>query len=153
VRKLMIERRVVPRIGDLHGEKTLLGIAAAARQVGVTMRTIYLSNVEQWFHYSLQFRRNLEAQPRDGRTLVLRTLARGELAFPEEDRWHFSVQTLDDFIARMEMPVKPVTSVRDLMPAMQQAKQPGQLGISWIGPVQRAPRLPPPWQALPPFRL
>jgi hypothetical protein len=154
VRKLMIERRVVVRVGDLHGERTLLGIADAARSSGVVVRTVYLSNVEQWFHYSVQFRRNLEALPRDAETVVLRTLARGELNFPEEDRWHFSVQTLDDFVARMEAPVKPVISVRGLMTAMQQGTLPGIHGISWIGPVKARlqPTVLPPWQILPPLR-
>lgn len=136
VRQLMFERRIVARVGDLHGERTLLGIADAARASGVTILSIYLSNVEQWFHYSPQFRRNLEAMPRDAGTLVLRTLARGELTFPDEDRWHFSVQTLADFVERMSAPTHPLTAVRGLMPAMQQASVPGQRGISWIGIVQ-----------------
>lgn len=152
IHKLMTERRVVARVGDLHGERTLLGIAEAARAGQVALRAIYLSNVEQWFRYSPQFRRNLESLPRDQGTLILRTLARGELRFPEEDRWHFSVQTLDDFIEKMEAQTKPVTSVSGLMPAMQQAKQPGVYGLSWIGNVRQAPRLLPPWQILPPLR-
>jgi len=152
VRKLMSERRIIARIGDLHGERTLLGIAAAARAANITLHAIYLSNVEQWFRYSLQFRRNLESLPRDAGTLVLRTLARGELSFPEEDRWHFSTQTLDDFVERMEAQTDPVTSVRGLMPLMQQARQPGVRGISWIGPVRRMPPPPVPWKFLPPLR-
>ena len=154
VRKLMIERRVVARIGDLHGERTLLGVAAAARAAHITLRTVYLSNVEQWFRYSPQFRRNLEALPRDGKTQVLRTLARGELSFPEQDRWHFSVQPLDDFIARMEAPTKPIVSVSGLMPFMRSGTLPGQPGISWIGPVQKGVDPPPrsPSLNLPPLR-
>lgn len=153
VRKLMIERRVVARIGDLHGEKTLLGIAAAARAAKITVRTVYLSNVEQWFRYSLQFRRNLEALPRDAGTQVLRTLARGELSFPSEDRWHFSVQPLDDFVARMEAPQKPIVNVHGLMPFMQSGTLPGQPGLSWIGPVQKGAPAPRSMKRLPPLRL
>lgn len=152
VRKLMLERRVVARVGDLHGERTMLGIAAAAQAAGIAVRTVYISNVEQWFHYSPQFRRNIQALPHDAGSLVLRTLARGELNFPDQDRWHFSVQTLDDFIGRMEAPQNPLQSVRGLMPAMQQAKQPGTRGISWIGPVQASPPLPRSWLLFPPLR-
>jgi hypothetical protein len=50
IRALMISRRVIARVGDLHGERTLLGLGQSARTLNVTMRTIYLSNVEQWFH-------------------------------------------------------------------------------------------------------
>ena len=50
IRELMISRRVIARVGDLHGERTLVGLGQAARALNVTMRTIYLSNVEQWFH-------------------------------------------------------------------------------------------------------
>ncbi len=152
VYKLMRERRVVARVGDLHGERTMLGIAGAARAAKVAVRTVYLSNVEQWFHYSPQFRRNLQALPHDPKTLVLRTLARGELSFPSEDRWHFSVESLDDFLGKMEAPVNPVTSVRGLMPAMLGAKLPGPRGISWIGDVQAGPPLPRSWTTLPPLR-
>lgn len=109
-------------------------------------------NVEQWFRYSPQFRRNLAGLPRDDKTVVVRTLARGELPAPDQDRWHFSVQTLDDFIGRMEAPQNPLQSVRGLMPAMQQAKQPGTRGISWIGPVQASPPLPRSWLLFPPLR-
>lgn len=152
VRLLMIQRRVFPRIGDLHGEKTLLGIGQAARRVGVTMRILYLSNVEQWFRYSPQFRRNLIEQPHDARTVVLRTLARGELEAPSEDRWHFSVQTLDDFIARVEAKENPVSGVLGLMGEMAKHTRLGQPGLSYLGAVQEGPYVPPSWKVLPPLR-
>lgn len=152
VRKLMIERRVVARIGDLHGEKTLLGIGTAASAAKITLKTLYLSNVEQWFRYSPQFRRNLQAMPRDAGTQVLRTLARGELSFPEQDRWHFSVEPLDDFIAKMEAPVKPIVNVHGLMPFMASGTLPGQPGLSWIGAVRPAPGPQRTVEQLPPLR-
>ncbi len=48
VRALMQARRVFARVGDLHGETTLIAIGAAARRTGHQVRTLYLSNVEQW---------------------------------------------------------------------------------------------------------
>ena len=48
VRRLMIERRVIARVGDLHGERTLIAIGAAAQAAGIRLHTVYLSNVEQW---------------------------------------------------------------------------------------------------------
>jgi hypothetical protein len=140
VRSLMIARRVVPRVGDLHGEATLLGIAQAAKQAGVTLRTVYLSNAEQWFRYSPQFQRNMLALPHEPRTVVLRTLARGELPTPDGDRWHFSVQTLDAFLSRMAEEQRPARKVGDLVPDMLAGRRPGSLGLSWLGPVQPPPR-------------
>lgn len=153
VYRLMCERRVVARVGDLHGERTVIAIGAAAQAAGVKFHTVYLSNVEQWFHYSAQFQRNMAALPHNAATVVLRTLARGELTFPEQDRWHFSVQTLDDFLARMSAPVQPLTAVHGLMPAMTRARSPGVTGLSWIGPVLPTQPVKPSWQALPPLRL
>ena len=48
IRALMQARRVIARVGDLHGETTLVAIGAAARRTGHLIRTVYLSNVEQW---------------------------------------------------------------------------------------------------------
>lgn len=150
IRELMIARRVIARVGDLHGERTLLGIGQAARSLQVTLRTIYLSNVEQWFRYSPQFRRNLVQLPHDGRTVVLRTLARGDVPAPPEDRWHFSVQTLDEFIARIDSPVRRLRRVQDLIPDMSRAHRPGIRGLSWLGQVPNP--MPRPWSELPPLR-
>ena len=150
VRELMLARRVIARIGDLHGEHTLVSIGQAARALNVTMRTIYLSNVEQWFHYSPQFRRNLVQLPHDRRTVVLRTLARGDVPAPDEDRWHFSVQTLDEFIARIDNPVKRLRRVQDLIPDMARSVRPGVRGLSWLGEVPNP--MPRPWAELPPLR-
>jgi hypothetical protein len=152
IRGLMQARRVIARVGDLHGETTILAIGAAARRLGFVVRTVYLSNVEQWFRYSPQFRRNLASLPRDGKTIVLRTLARGELPAPEQDRWHFSVQTLDDFLFRMEEAKPPAREVLNLMPEMARSRQPGLHGLSWLGSVQAMPRPAAEWALLPPLR-
>lgn len=61
--------------GDFTGSQALQGIARAARQLKMPVRTIYLSNVEDYFHYSSGLGRNLLAQPVDERSTLLRTLA------------------------------------------------------------------------------
>lgn len=150
IRDLMRTQRVIARIGDLHGERTLLSIGDSARAVGCHLRVIYLSNVEQWFRYSPQFRRNLVKLPHDGRTVVLRTLARGDVPAPPQDRWHFSIQTLDEFIARIDSPFRRLRRVQDLVPDMAQSKRPGIRGLSWLGNLP--PPVPRPWRDLPPLR-
>lgn len=153
IRGLMQQHRVIAHVGDLHGETTLVNLSSALRQAKVVVRTLYISNVEQWFRYSPQFRRNMQALPRDAKTLVLRTLARGELPIPDEDRWHFSVQTLDDFIARMESTQAPATEVQDFMPEMVRSARSGSHGLSFLGAVTEQPRPLLPWKVLPPLRL
>jgi hypothetical protein len=125
-----------------HDHHTYLGVP--------TIHSLFLSNVEQWFHYSPQFRRNLVQLPHDGRTVVLRTLARGDVPAPPEDRWHFSVQTLDEFVARMDSPVKRLRRVQDLIPDMARSVRPGVRGLSWLGQVPNP--MPRPWHELPPLR-
>jgi hypothetical protein len=61
--------------GDFTGRLSLQGIAAAARQLELPVRTIYLSNVEDYFPYASGLGRNLLAQPIDERSIVLRTWA------------------------------------------------------------------------------
>lgn len=61
--------------GDFTGRRTLEGIANAARQLELPVRAIYLSNVEDYFHYSSGLGKNLLAQPTDERSLLLRTMA------------------------------------------------------------------------------
>lgn len=134
VRALMQARRVVPRVGDLHGERTLVGIGAAARAAGLKVRTVYLSNAEQWFRYTPQFRRNLAALPGDEGSIVLRTLARRELPAAVGDRWHFSVQTLSDFLRRMNAETDSLLLVQGLIPDMvRAAREQGTRGLSFLG--------------------
>ena len=64
--------------GDFTGSRTLAGIAQAAKTLEIPVRAIYLSNVEDYFHYSSGLGRNLLAQPIDDRSVLLRTLASGE---------------------------------------------------------------------------
>lgn len=97
LRQLAVARLIVPRLGDLTGPRTVLAIGQAARAAGLTVRTIYLSNAESWFHYGREFRRNLGGLPFDDRSVVLRTVKSEVLAYPHGDIWHYSVQRADHF--------------------------------------------------------
>ena len=77
-------------------------------------------------------------------------LARGDVPAPPEDRWHFSVQSLDEFIARIDSPVRKLRRVQDLVPDMARATRPGVRGLSWLGGLPNPP--PRPWSELPPLR-
>lgn len=153
IRKLMREHRVFARVGDLHGETTLQAIAAAATKARIPVRTFYLSNVEQWFRYSPQFIANVQAMPRDRSTVLLRTLARGDLPTPELDRWHFSVETLDDFLAKVTAQNLPLRTVQGLAPLMVAGSTQTKNGLSLLGNVAQHKPPPPALLWLPPLRL
>jgi hypothetical protein len=75
VRTMLEQRRMRPMLVDLHADKGVLGLAGAARQLGVPIRVLYLSNAEQyWKRYPKQFRANVAALPFAEDGLVLRTL-------------------------------------------------------------------------------
>lgn len=61
--------------GDFTGRRTLEGIAHAARELDIPVRAVYLSNVEDYFHYSSGLGKNLLAQPIDDRSLLFRTMS------------------------------------------------------------------------------
>ena len=75
VRGLLAAGRVRALTADLTRRGALPQIAASARDLGVPLRVVYLSNAEEyWERLSPEFRANLRALPIDGRSLVLRTL-------------------------------------------------------------------------------
>lgn len=78
VRALIRNGCVRPLLVDVLAKRGLAGIAAAAREVGLPIRTLYLSNAEEYWSYTRQFRANLRALPHDERSRVLRTLSSAE---------------------------------------------------------------------------
>lgn len=68
--------RVVMVRGDLTAGTCMSSIAAAVRNIGATVRVLYLSNAERYFAYNDAFRKSMLALPTDERSLVLRTRAR-----------------------------------------------------------------------------
>ncbi len=81
VAKLWREGRVITRRGDLTGEQTLRDLGKALASLGTTIRTLYLSNAEQYFRYGEAFRKNMLALPFDERSTVLRTTHKGRLRY------------------------------------------------------------------------
>lgn len=78
VRTLIRHGCVRPLLVDVLAARGLAGIAAAAREVGLPIRTLYLSNAEEYWSYTRQFRANIRALPHDERSRVLRTLSSAE---------------------------------------------------------------------------
>ncbi len=84
--------------GDFTGRKTLAGLAAAARALDLPVRTIYLSNVEDYFHYSSGLGQNLLAQPIDERSILLRTWA------IDGTKYVYAAQSATDFHRWLALP-------------------------------------------------
>jgi hypothetical protein len=75
IRQMIAAERIRPMCGNLLEKKTLVGIGAAARQTGLTIRVFYPSNAEEYWHYPQQFRDNIAGLPFDADSLVIRTLS------------------------------------------------------------------------------
>lgn len=103
VRKLVKSDRVVAVRGDFTVDGALREIGETLEHEGLSVRTLYLSNIEQYFMYKKPFRANMLGLPFDDRTLVLRTLPGRPAGF------QYILQTGDNF--RSWLTAKRVYSV------------------------------------------
>jgi hypothetical protein len=74
VRELWRTGRVMPVRGDLTQGTAVKDVAAFARAAGLSLRSLYLSNAEDYFSYDAgHFRDNMLALPFDQRSVIVRT--------------------------------------------------------------------------------
>lgn len=132
VRSLFHGRRIVARNGDVTGARTMRAVADAARQLGVVVRAVYVSNADQFFDYTPQFVANARALPTDGRSLFLRTARHPLLPVAGPRDWHYIVEDMPDFLARLETGHYPRSFqiIADLVARRQDI---GRDGVSHIG--------------------
>ncbi|MBU0553606.1 hypothetical protein KKF91_12720 [Myxococcota bacterium] len=101
LRHLWASNRVFAVRGDLTGGIALLDIAQKLKAAGLTVRTMYTSNAEQYFEYGPQFKANIKALPFDEKSLILHTVANGR--FKKIDgHYHYVWQRGFDFQANLE---------------------------------------------------
>ncbi len=84
--------------GDFTGRLALAGVARAARELELPVRTVYLSNVEDYFYYSGGLGPNLAAQPVDDKSVLLRTVA------VDGTEYRYIAQQMQDFQAWLAEP-------------------------------------------------
>lgn len=101
IRALHRTRRIQTFNGDVTAERTLRAIGDVARRAGAVVRVLYFSNAEQFFPYSEAFIRNMENLPTDERSRVVRTVNHRRLVKAGPRDWHYVVQELPDFLARL----------------------------------------------------
>jgi hypothetical protein len=85
VRSLEGQDLVVPVVGDLGGSRALAAIADLMRERGDRLSAFYISNVETYLYGDKypQFVRNLERLPRDGRSVIIRSIFRASISTSE----------------------------------------------------------------------
>ena len=64
-----------PLLVDLLADKGMKGIGEVMTQVGLPVRVLYMSNAEEYWTYTDQFRANVRGLPIDDRSLALHTQA------------------------------------------------------------------------------
>ena len=93
--------------GDLTGDASLTGLAAALRSMNLRVGTLSLSNAEQYFDYTAAFRRNMHALPYTSSALVLRTFRH------KGRRYDYYRQSAADFLPWLQS--DRARNIRDLI--------------------------------------
>lgn len=103
IRKLYQSDRVRMLVGDLTGPTTLKTIAKAAEGLGLPVNVVYLSNAEEYYDYTSQYRSNIHALPSTDQSVLLRTIYSKKWVHADA-LWNYQVQPLADYKARLENP-------------------------------------------------
>lgn len=122
LRALALADRMRPIVADLRGEVALRGIGEVARELGVELRVLYLSNAEEyWRDYGQQWRANIEALPWADDAVILRTL----LTWSRNRDYAYNVQSVANYRAWLSRPwVEFVYQVvhRPVKPALERGE-------------------------------
>jgi hypothetical protein len=113
LRRIFLEERYLFVRGDFTGTKTLADLSRAATEVGLPVRVLYLSNVEQYFSWgSGHFRDNMLGLPVDERSVVLRAYGFGRHR-TADGNYRYYVQAARQF--QQWLRHQPVKSVKRLL--------------------------------------
>lgn len=93
LRTMWLEGRIRTLRANLLASDGVVGIAGAARQLGIPIRAAYFSNAEEYWDYGPEFRNNIRAIPADDRSVVLRTRGTWE----SNRDYRYIVQPLQNF--------------------------------------------------------
>jgi hypothetical protein len=94
LRLLYQQGRVHIMKGDMLASKTMQGIGAAARDMGVTIRIYYPSNAPECWPHTAQYKKNVLALPFDEDSVVIQSLSGVKAGFERQrGYWHHNVQS------------------------------------------------------------
>lgn len=119
VRKLQLENRVIPVVGDFSGNIAFRRLAEYLRKEKLVVSTFYLSNVEFYLFRDGRFEkflRNVESLPVNGDSLLIRSFFRYGMRRPPGSRSYFVnsfVQSIPEFLKQHGK--EPFSSYWDLM--------------------------------------
>lgn len=140
IRNLWLNNRVFAYRGDLTADKTMKQIAKVLKDHQLSLGLVYLSNAEQYFDFTPQFRRNIIDQPFDEKALILRTRPWEKLGYPEGGRYHYNVQNAQNFAEWMK--VHRVKNASRLLVGWR-TNDPEILGVSELKRTPRPSKTPP----------
>jgi formylglycine-generating enzyme required for sulfatase activity len=129
IRALVLAGRVRALRGDLREQIALKGIGEAAGKLGTTIRTVYMSDAESFFHYTEGFRTSLASLPLDEKSVVLRTASGKFFDIPKADyQWHYNVHHGLHFQGMMDQP-----GFTKVFSALKKSRPTGIEGVSATG--------------------
>ena len=92
--------KVRPMLANLLETKGLRGIGAAAKALDVPIRVLYLSNAEEYWKYTDNYRQNIAGLPFDERSVVLRAIS----SQPKNNDYHYFVQGALNYLTWLAEP-------------------------------------------------
>jgi hypothetical protein len=93
IRAMYQAGRVAILKGNMLADKTMQGIAASARKLGVTLAIYYPSNAPECWPNTKQYKDNVRALPFDEQSVVLQTISGEKEVFGQHGHWHYNVQS------------------------------------------------------------
>ncbi len=116
IQAMLEVERIRPLLANLLDDEGVAGVATAARELGVPIRLLYLSNAEEyWKRYSDQFRANIKSFTFDERSIVVRTL----LTWRVNEDYVYNSQPALNYLRWLEHPA--IRNVYDIAHARPKA--------------------------------
>ncbi len=100
IRNLIRQERLRTFQANLLGDRAFASLASTLRELGASVTTLYLSNAEQYWGYSEQFKKNIIELPASDNALILRTSA----TYPINTDYRYSIQPMKVFKAWLSHP-------------------------------------------------
>jgi hypothetical protein len=94
IRQMVQAGRVRPMVGNLLAEVGYRAIGDAARELGVPIRHVYISNAEDYWAYPDSMRQNMAALPVDEQSIISRTRA----TKPRNGDYRYMQQPAQNFV-------------------------------------------------------
>ncbi|MSQ81474.1 MAG: hypothetical protein EXR77_00955 [Myxococcales bacterium] len=107
IQQLYQLERIRPLSANLLESKAIVGIGAAARTLGVHIHGLYLSNAEEYWPYSPQFRKNIQSLPFGDAAIVWRTLS----GFKKNGDYCYHIQTAASYLGYLQRKVWKVFAI------------------------------------------